>query len=302
MDLSIVIVGYNSAACLPRCIESIRSHVGVIRHEIIVVDNASTDGSPEMLARSFPGVRCVANAANRGFSKACNQGIDVSTGEMILLLNPDCEIHSGALASAVDYLRVHPDIGILGARLLNEDGRLQLACRRSIPTPRSAFFRLTGLSRLFPRNPTVAAYNLTYADETQTTDVQAVSGAFLMIPRRLVEEIGRLDERFFMFAEDLDWCLRVTASGRRVVYWPAIVVMHSKGQSIRSRRYASLFHFYHTMWLFYEKHYAARSAGWQNAAVCVGICTAGSARLLWNLLRAPFTPERKQRLVESTDD
>lgn len=293
MDLSVVIASFNSWQCLPHCLRSIQSHAGPICYEVVVVDNASSDGSAHNLASLFPNVRCLKNRQNIGFSRACNQGIKASSGEFILLLNPDCYLVSGTLAGAVAYLRAREEIGVLGGKVLNEDGTLQLACRRSIPTLRSAFFRFAGLSRLFPRSRALAAYNVTYADENQITDVEAVSGAFLMIRRGLVERIGSLDERFFMFGEDLDICLRAARDGKRVVYWPGVVVKHLKGQSIRSRPYASLYHFYNAMWLFYQKHYYRESTWWENCATFAGIWTVGLARLAWSGLTGPLSPSKR---------
>ncbi len=288
-EVSIIIVNYNSWPCLRNCLQSIQTHAGDLAYEIIVADNASTDQSAENLAREFPQVRRIENSANFGFSRACNQGIQVATGTCILLLNPDTCFVSGMLSDAVHYLLVHPDIGILGAKVLNEDGSLQPACRRSIPTMRSAFFRFVGLSRLFPRSSTFGAYNLTHADENQTADVGAVSGAFLMFPRQLIEKTGGLDERFFIYGEDLDFCLRAAKVGKRVIYWPRVVIEHLKGQSIKSRRYASLFHFYNAMWLFYRKHYYSQHSLWENCATYVGIWVLGLSRFLLNVLTAPFS-------------
>ena len=292
MDLSIIIPTYNSRRCMPECLRSIRAHAGNLSPQIFVVDNASTDGTADQPALASSPVHYIRNPRNIGFSRACNQGIAASSGEFLLLLNPDTALLSGTLEEMVRYLRTHPDVGILGAKVLNRDGTLQLACRRSIPTLRSAFFRLSGLSRLFPRSRTFGAYNLTFRDENEAMDVEAVSGAFLLIRRELVERIGGLDERFFMFGEDLDWCLRARQAGSRVLYWPQIVIRHLKGESIRSRPFASLYHFHHAMWLFYRKHYYDQNARWENWAAFVGICAAAAVQLT---CRAVVCPWRRRR-------
>ncbi|MBI4456100.1 MAG: glycosyltransferase family 2 protein [Acidobacteria bacterium] len=298
MDLSVIIAGYNSWRYVPDCLASIRLHAGGIDLEVIFVDNASSDGSMEKLAASFPQVRRIANSRNLGFSRACNQGLEISTGEFILLLNPDAYLMSGTLAEAIDYLRAHDDAGILGGKVLNEDGTLQLACRRSIPTVRSAFFHFVGLSSLFPRCRSFGAYNLTYTDEDTRMDVEAVSGAFLMVSRQLIRAVGGLDERFFLYGEDLDWCLRAMRAGKRVVYWPKIVLRHRKGQSTRSRRYVSLYHFYHAMWLFYRKHYYEGNPWWENWAAYVGIWTAGLAGVVWKSFTDPFRTRATDKMEE----
>ena len=288
MDLSVVIVSYNSAGFLDVCIESLLSRSGDASLEVIVVDNASSDGSADGVTQRFPDVHCIRNPENRGFARACNQGIQAARGEIVLLLNPDTVLIAGTLGDATRYLKEHGDVGILGGKVLNANGTLQLACRRSIPTLRSAFFKFSGLSWLFPRSPFFSEYNLTYMDENRAAEVVAVSGAFLMIRRSLAVSIGGLDERFFMYGEDLDLCLRARQVEMSTVYWPSIVIRHSKGESNRSRPFASLFHFYHAMWLFYRKHYYEGHAWWQNLVTCIGICVVGGIRIGLQLLAHPL--------------
>jgi GT2 family glycosyltransferase len=288
MDLSVVIVSYNSARFLDVCIQSIHARSGGIELEVIVVDNASRDGSADIVAQLFPHVVCIRNSQNTGFAYACNQGIREARGEFVLLLNPDSAIIAGTLEEAVRHMQSHPDIGILGAKILNRNGTLQLACRRSIPTMRSAFFKFSGLSRLFPGSRFFSEYNMTYMDENEPADVVAISGAFLMIQRDLALNVGGLDERFFMYGEDLDLCLRARQAGSRALYWPFIVVRHYKGESNRYRPFASLFHFYHAMWLFYRKHYYEAHAWWENMATWLGICAVGSVRLGLRALLYPL--------------
>ncbi len=150
----------------------------------------------------------------------------------------------------------HRDVGICGCRVLNKDRTLQLACRRSVPTPKVAFYRLTGLSRLFPQSPVMARYNMTYADPDKTHEVDAVSGAFLMIRREALEEIGPLDERFFMYGEELDWCLRAKRAGWSVMYYPGAEIIHYKGESTKYNSRKAALEFYRAMYLFHRKHFA----------------------------------------------
>ena len=292
MDLSVIVVNYNAREHLRECLSSVADHAGPIRYEQIVVDNASTDGSSEYLATNFPELHLLQNASNVGFGRACNQGFAVSRGNFLLLLNPDARIVSGLLSDALDYFRQHADVGILGGKVLNPDGSLQTACRRSIPTTRSAFFHLAGLSRMFPKHRKFGEYNLAFLDADETADVGAVSGSFLMVRREVMESILGFDERFFMYGEDLDLCLRAARAGKRVVYWPRIAAVHSKGASVKSRRFASWFHFYDAMWLFYKKHYG-KAPWWKNAAVYCAIWLAGLAGLFREFITYPFRKREK---------
>ncbi len=165
----------------------------------------------------------------------------------------------------------HPRVGIAGCKVLNRDGTLQLACRRSIPTPRVAFYRLTGLSLLFPKSRLMAEYNMTYTNPDQTHEVDAVSGAFLMIRRKVVEQIGLLDERFFMYGEELDWCLRAKRAGWAVMYHPDAQIVHYKGESTKYNSRKAAVEFYRAMYLFHRKHFAKDHSIFGNALIYVGI-------------------------------
>ncbi|RPJ25197.1 MAG: glycosyltransferase family 2 protein, partial [Planctomycetaceae bacterium] len=182
--IAIIIVSFNVERLLRECIESIYRETRHARFEIWVIDNASRDNSVPMLRQNFPEVHLIENDDNVGFTRANNQAIRRCRSDYVLLLNPDTLIEDGAIDRMVQFMDAHPDVGVSGCQVLNEDGSLQLACRRSIPSPAVAFFRLTGLSRLFPRSRVMARYNLTYLDPMQTHEVDAVSGAFLLIRRR----------------------------------------------------------------------------------------------------------------------
>jgi hypothetical protein len=196
--LSITIVSYNTENFLRGCIESIYSQTNGTAFDIWVVDNDSRDNSVQMIKEQFPQVHLIENSCNVGFAKAANMAMSQSKSDYILLLNPDTLILQNAIEKVIGFMDKNPDVGICGCKVLNEDGTLQLACRRSIPTPKVAFFRLTGLSRLFATSKTMARYNLTYMDPNLPHEVDAVSGAFLMIRRKVIDRIGMLDESFFM--------------------------------------------------------------------------------------------------------
>jgi GT2 family glycosyltransferase len=271
MTLSIVIVNYNTEALLADCIASLYTGANGMPFDVWVVDNDSRDNSVEMVRSRFPQVKLIVNEANIGFSKANNKVISQTESDYILLLNPDTLILNDAIDTMVKLMDDHPGVGIAGCKVLNEDRTLQLACRRSIPTPGSAFFRLTGLSRLFPKNRMLAKYNLTYNDPDTLQEVDAVSGAFLMIRRRTIEQIGLLDEQFFMYGEELDWCLRAKRAGWTVMYCPTAEIVHFKGASARSNSRKATVEFYRAMYLFYRKHFARDSSAVINALVYAGI-------------------------------
>jgi GT2 family glycosyltransferase len=271
MALSIIIVNFNTEKLLKGCLESVYAGANGTPMSISVVDNNSHDGSVPMVKLHFPKVQIIENRQNLGFSKANNMVISQSRCDYILLLNPDTLIIGDAIERVVKFMEQNPKVGIAGCKVLNRDGTLQLACRRSIPTPKVAFFRLTGLSKLFPRSKAMAAYNLTYTDPEQTHEVGAVSGAFLMIRKKVVDEIGLLDERFFMYGEELDWCLRAKRAGWLVMYHPDAQIVHYKGESAKSNSRKAALEFHRAMYLFHRKHFAKDHSCIMNALIYAGI-------------------------------
>jgi N-acetylglucosaminyl-diphospho-decaprenol L-rhamnosyltransferase len=264
MELSIVVLNYNTRDPLRNCLESLRTEGstsvsgGTIEAEVFVVDNASTDASAAMVAHEFPWVTLIQSPRNGGFANGNNLALVRATGDAILLLNPDTLMPRGGIATLLDRLTIHPEAGVIGPKLLKLDGSIHLACRRSFPTPSVAFYRLSGLSRLFPRSPRFGRYNLTFVDPGRPLEVDSVCGACLLIRRAVVERVGLLDERFFMYGEDLDWCLRTRQAGWTVRYEPAVVVQHQHGAASRQRAVRTTFHFFRAMDLFYRKHYVDR--------------------------------------------
>lgn len=288
MALSIVIVNYNTERLLQDCLESVYAGANGTPMNIWVVDNNSHDNSVPMLRSRFPKVQVIQNPVNVGFSKANNLVISQSRSDYILLLNPDTVIIGDAIERMVKFMEAHPKVGIAGCKVLNRDGTLQLACRRSIPTPRVAFFRLAGLSRLFPKSRVMAEYNMTYADPEQTHEVDAVSGAFLMIRKKVVEQIGLLDERFFMYGEELDWCLRAKRAGWAVMYHPDAQIVHYKGESTKYNSRKAAIEFYRAMYLFHKKHFAQGYSPLMNGLIYTGIVC--KAFLAWRQFLLPTRP------------
>ncbi|HNT30295.1 MAG TPA: glycosyltransferase family 2 protein [bacterium] len=272
VDLSIVIVSYNTQAILRQCLQSVRACHGDLHVQVFVVDNASIDGSPDMVEEEFPEVELIRNKINVGFAKANNQALRKVTGTHILLLNSDVVLGADTIAKTLKYMQSHPQVGVVTCKLILPDGRLDLACRRSFPTPFVALWRLVGLSRLFPRSKTFAQYNLTYLDEDTTYEVDAVVGAYMLMTREAFMEVGLLDESFFMYGEDLDWCYRFRQAGYGVVYYPEAVARHHKGASSLGRKpYRMVREFHRAMELFYRKYFAKKYFIALNWIVYAGI-------------------------------
>ena len=279
--VTIVIVNWKTPRLLAGSLRSIYSDPNCDAFEVVVVDNNSGDNSVEMLRRDFPQVTTIANTENVGFSKACNQVIPGAKGEYVLLLNPDTVVVDRAVTRMADYLDKHQDCASVGPKVLNADGSLQLACRRSFPSPEAAFFRLTYLSFLFPKHPIVAKYNLTNADPDKEIDVDALSGSAMMVRKSVIDKIGLLDDDIYMFGEDIDWCWRFKEAGWAVRYFPEAVVYHYHGASSRFRRVETTIFLHKGMEVFYRKHMAKKywapfnwavyAAIWSRAAVFIAI-------------------------------
>jgi len=259
--LSIVIVSWNVREDLRECLQSLlreegsRLESGEI--EIIIVDNASTDGTAEMVNLEFPQVKLLVNSQNLGYTKANNIGINHSRGKYILLLNPDTIVHQGALQALIDCAESHPEAGIIGAKLLNPDGSVQRSAR-SFPDIGAGLFRNTFLGRLFPNNPFVRRYLLTDFGYDEVREVDWVSGAAMLVRRDLIERIGGLDERFWAYCEDVDLCWRAWQAGYKVLFCPNAVITHKVGRSSDQRLVPSLIQHHKSMWLFYLKNYRHR--------------------------------------------
>ncbi len=269
--LSIIIVNYNAEKFLKDCIKSIYTETKGISFDIWVVDNASCDNSVQMVKECFPEVKLIENTQNVGFAKANNMAVSKSEADYVLLLNPDTLILGNAVEKMVEFMDKNPQVGISGCKVLNKDGTLQFACRRSIPTPKVAFFRLAGLSKLFPNSRIMAKYNLTYLDPDKSSEVDSVSGSFLMIRREVIDSIGLLDEQFFMYGEELDWCLRAKKAGWKVMYWPYAEIIHYKGECTRFNSRRATFEFYRSMYLFHRKHFARHYSCVVNSVIYIGI-------------------------------
>ncbi|MGE5496732.1 MAG: glycosyltransferase, partial [Syntrophothermus sp.] len=223
----------------------------------IVIDNASDDGSVEILREKYPSVKLIANRENIGFGAANNLGLKISRGEYILLINPDTIVQENTFSRLIEFFRKTPDAGLAGCKVLNSDGTLQLACRRSFPGPWTSFCKVTGLSTIFPKSRLFARYNLTYLDENKTYEVDAISGAFMLLKREVYEKVGGFDPQFFMYGEDLDLCYRIQKAGFKVYYFHDTQIIHYKGESTKRSNIDETKVFYDAMHLFVKKHFSS---------------------------------------------
>lgn len=276
-DLSITICSWNTLedtrACL-RSLEAVRSEADF---EVIVVDNNSEDGSPDMIAKEFPWVRLEKMARNLGFTGGHNHAFAVRNGRHIMPLNSDTIVHAGALAGLMDYLEAHPKAGVVGPKLLNPDGSLQLSARR-FPTPSAALFRNTPLGRLFPNTRFVREYLMEDFDHSETRTVDWVSGAAFLARQELVDEIGLFDPEYFMYCEDVDLCWRAWKAGYEVVYLPSAVITHAIGRSTDKAPNRMIGRFHRSMLRFYTKNMLPEKPALIRPFALAGAAVAVAAR------------------------
>jgi GT2 family glycosyltransferase len=269
-DLSVAVVSWNTRELLLACLAAIEPGAAPYSVETIVVDNASSDGSVEAVRERFPGVQVIANAENRGFTRANNQALAVARGRFLLLLNSDAEPRPGSLATLLRYMETHPECGACGPRLVFPDGRLQPNGRR-LPTFWREFLAASGLRRL---NPDAFADRLEWgrSDFSLTVEVGEVSGACLMTRREVVDQVGPMDERLFMFYEEVDWCARMQAAGWKIAYVAEAEVVHHMAQSVKKAGFRVFRTFYESQYRYYRKHAAPpvwlgmRLLSWLNLA------------------------------------
>ena len=252
-DLSITICSWNTIEDLRACLQSLRDAKDEANFEVVVVDNASHDGSPDMVEKEFPEFRLLRQTTNLGFTGGHNLAIQERQGRDVALLNSDTVVHPGAVKALVEFMAAHPEYGIVGPKLLNPDGSLQYSCRRFL-NPVAAAFRNTFLGRLFPNNKFTRDYLMTDLDRTNPTEVDWVSGAAMFVRKEVVDQIGVLDNNLFMYCEDVDWCKRAWLAGFKVVYYPQAVITHAIGTSTSQIANKMIVRFHRSMFRYYKKH------------------------------------------------
>ncbi len=260
MKLSVIIVNYNVEFFLEQCLNSVLAASKGLSVETIVVDNNSVDNSLPMMRAKFPDVKLIANKDNRGFSKANNQGIKVSTGEYVLLLNPDTIVEEDTFKRVIDFMDSNLDAGGLGVRMLDGKGRFLPESKRGLPTPAAAFYKMFGLSKLFPNSKKFAAYHAGHLSQDKTHEVEVLSGAFMLMRRSVLDKVGLLDEDFFMYGEDIDLSYRIIKGGYKNYYFADTRIIHYKGESTKKNTVNYVFVFYNAMVIFAKKHYSKENA------------------------------------------
>ena len=267
MKLSIIIVNYNVKYFLEQCLHSSLKALAQVKEahgdwdgEIFVVDNNSVDGSIEMVEERFGEVKLIANRDNKGFSKANNQAIKLATGEYILLLNPDTVVAEDTFLKCLEFMDQHPEGGGLGVKMIDGKGEFLPESKRGLPAPDVAFYKIFGLSNLFPKSKIFGKYHLGFLDKEETHEIDVLAGAFMLLRKSALEKVGLLDETFFMYGEDIDLSYRLTKGGYKNYYFPDTRIIHYKGESTKKDSVNYVFVFYNAMIIFAKKHFNSKSA------------------------------------------
>ncbi|CAG7647703.1 N-acetylglucosaminyl-diphospho-decaprenol L-rhamnosyltransferase [Paenibacillus solanacearum] len=284
MDLSIIVVNYNTRELTLNCLESIFDSETCFKYEVVLVDNHSTDSSVDAILNQYPDIKLICNHVNLGYSKANNQGICMAQGRYILLLNSDTIVQRYTLETMIRFMDHNLSVGAAGCKIILPDGSLDRACRRGFPTPSASFYYAFGISKLFPSISRFNQYQLSHLDPDKDYPVDCLVGAFMMVRRKVIEQVGLLDEEFFMYGEDIDWCYRIKQARWGIYYYPYTHIVHYKGASSRRKPLKIIYEFHRAMFLFHKKHFRKKYSFLINGLVYAGI----SAKLLMALLLNRF--------------
>jgi GT2 family glycosyltransferase len=255
MQLSIVIVNYNVKYFIEQCLLSVKKAIEGIDAEVFVIDNASVDGSVEMLREKFPWVETIANVDNRGFSKANNQAIRISKGKYVLLLNPDTVVEEDCFKKCIAFAEKQEQFGSLGVKMIDGLGEFLPESKRGLPSPKVAFSKIFGLSKLFPNSKTFGKYHLSYLSKEKDHEIDILSGAFMFMAKEALDKVGLLDETFFMYGEDIDLSYRIQLGGFKNFYYSGTTIIHYKGESTKKGSINYVYVFYKAMVIFAHKHF-----------------------------------------------
>ena len=290
MKLSIVIVNYNVKYFLEQCLHSVQKACLGIDSEVFVVDNNSVDGSVKMIREKFPEIRLIENKENKGFSSANNQAIRKARGEYVLLLNPDTIVEDDTLHKIVRFMDDHPDAGGLGVKMLDGKGKFLPESKRGLPSPSVAFYKIFGLSALFPRSRIFGKYHLGFLDREKIHEVDILSGACMLLRKKVLDQIGLLDESFFMYGEDIDLSYRITKAGYKNYYFPETRIIHYKGESTKKSSLNYVFMFYNAMIIFAKKHFSQKNIRSYSFLINIAIYLRAFLSILNRFLLRIFMP------------
>ena len=290
MKLSIVIVNYNVKYFLQQCLTSVFAALNDIEAEVFVVDNNSIDGSCEMIRSNFPQVKLIESKENLGFSKGNNLAIKKSSGKYVLLLNPDTVVEEDTFNKVVLHMDSDSKIGGLGVKMIDGKGEFLPESKRGLPTPKVAFYKIFGLSTLFPNSQKFGAYHLTYLDKDTIHEVDILSGAFMFMRKETLDKVGLLDESFFMYGEDIDLSYRIQQGGYKNIYFPDAQIIHYKGESTKKTSVNYVFVFYNAMIIFAKKHFTDSNAGTFSLIINLAIYFRAALALMKRLVSKLFLP------------
>lgn len=290
MKLSIVIVNYNVEHFLEQCLHSVYTALEGIDGEVWVVDNNSVDGSLAMLGRKFPQVKVIANKENVGFARANNQAIRQSQAEYVLLLNPDTIVEPDTFSKCLNFMDNTPDAGGLGVKMLNGNGEFLPESKRGLPVPSVAFYKIFGLSKLFPKSKKFGAYHLSYLSPDEIHSVDVLAGAFMLMRKSVLDQVGLLDEDYFMYGEDIDLSYRITQGGYKNYYFPETRIIHYKGESTKKSSVNYVYVFYNAMRIFANKHFSQKNAKLFNWLITIAIWFRAGLALLSRFFKAILLP------------
>lgn len=255
MKLSVIIVSYNVRNFLESCLYSVEKAASEIDMEVIVVDNNSPDSSVAMVSEKFPSVKLLRNKENHGFSKANNQARELATGEYILFLNPDTLVEENTFRVCIDFMDSHPGAGAMGVKMTDADGKFLPESKRAVPTPMVAFYKISGLTALFPRSESIGRYYLGHLDKNLPHQIEVLTGAFFFARKKVLDETGWFDEAFFMYGEDIDLSCRIIQKNYTIHYHPGTSIIHYKGESTRKASINYVLVFYKAMAIYARKHF-----------------------------------------------
>lgn len=288
--LSVVIVNYNVKHFIEQCLFSVLKASESFQCEVFVVDNNSVDGSVTLIKEKFPQINLIVNKSNTGFSVANNQAIRLAKGEYILLLNPDTVVQEDTFTKILAFMDVHQEAGGLGVKMLDGQGNFAPESKRGLPTPEVAFYKMFGFSRFFPKSKRFGKYHLSYLSENELSEIDVMSGAFMLIRKTVLDKIGLLDETFFMYGEDIDLSYRIKKAGYKNYYFPDTQIIHYKGESTKRSSLNYVVIFYKAMAIFSKKHFSGSNAFWFNALIHLAIFLKAGLALMSRFLKAFTVP------------
>jgi GT2 family glycosyltransferase len=290
MQLSVVIVNYNVEFFLEQCLNSVYEALKHVEGEVFVVDNNSIDGSVSMVKSKFPDVHLIENKDNVGFSKANNQALRIAKGTYHLLLNPDTIVEEDTFLKVVRFMDEHPDAGGLGVKMIDGKGNFLPESKRGLPTPKDAFYKIFGFSRLFPKSKRFGRYHLSFLDKEQIHEVEILSGAFMLMRKEALDKVGLLDEDFFMYGEDIDLSYRIVLGGYKNYYFPETRIIHYKGESTKKSSVNYVFVFYNAMIIFARKHFSEKNARAYSFLINLAIYFRAGLAILSRFIKKAFIP------------